>query len=199
VQDVWSNGRGEDLPETVHGWNGDYIFCFRSYFILPSWLISRASQAAINIHPGPPEYRGSGCLNWALYDKVPEYGVTAHFIDEEVDAGRIIAVQRFEVNADDSVSTLLRRTHEYCLNVGFNLAQGIAESGVGYLHLHADSAADEKWGGPLRRMSSVDSLSRVDPTISRRELERVIRATNTHEFPTYVEIQGYRFILDFER
>ena len=146
-------------------------------------------------HPGPPEYRGSGCINWALYDGVSEYGVTAHFVGEQVDAGRIIKVIRFEVGQADSVSTLLRRTHEHCLQLASELARGIANEGVDYLCLRANLAADEKWQGPIRRMSSIDSLSRVHPNITRKELERVIRATNTREFPTYVEILGYRFFL----
>lgn len=198
VQDVWSHRRGVHLPDEVHDWNGDYIFCFRSYYILPDWLIVKANQAAVNIHPGPPEYRGSGCINWALYDEVSEYGVTAHFISEQVDAGRIIEVIRFDVDQADSVSTLLRRTHEHCLELASQLAHGIANNGVEYLFLRADLAADEKWQGPARRMSSVDTLSRVYPNITRKELERVIRATNTREFPAYVEILGYRFLLSDE-
>lgn len=199
VQDVWSDGIGEELPCEVQEWQGDYIVCFRSRFILPPWLIARAEQAAVNIHPGPPEYRGSGCINWALYDEAPDYGVTAHFMNEQIDAGRIIEVVRFRVNSGDPVSTLLRRTHEHCLDLAKNLVQGIAKNGCEYLHRRADLASHEKWSGPVRRIESVDSLSRVESTMSRKELERVIRATYTHEFPTYVEICGYRFFLDAER
>lgn len=196
VQDVWSNRVGEELPCEVQEWRGDYILCFRSRYILPPWLIARAEIAAVNFHPGPPEYRGSGCINWALYDEVPNYGVTAHFMNEQIDAGRIIEVVRFRVDRGDSVSTLLRRTHEHCLDLAERLVQGIAHYGCEYLYCRAELASHEQWTGPVRRIASVDSLSRVDSTISRKELERVIRATHTREFPTYVEICGYRFLLD---
>ena len=198
VQDVWSDGIGEQLPSEVQDWQGDYIVCFRSRFILPPWLIVRAEKAAVNFHPGPPEYRGSGCINWALYDGVPDYGVTAHFMTEQIDAGRIIDVLRFRINQGDSVSTLLRRTHEHCLDLAKNIVQGIANNGCEYLNDRANLASHETWSGPVRRMESVDSLSRVDSSMSRKELERVIRATYTHEFPTYVDICGYRFLLDAE-
>ena len=46
----------------------DYIFCFRSFYILKEDLIKKTRVAAINFHPGPPEYRGTGCINYALYD-----------------------------------------------------------------------------------------------------------------------------------
>ena len=195
VQEVWSRQRGEDLPGLVQEWHGDYIFCFRSYFILPLWLITRAKHAAVNLHPGPPEYRGSGCLNWALYDEVSEYGVTAHFMSENVDEGPIIDVKRFSVHQTDSVSSLLDRTHECALQLACELINGVADGGVSYLHMR-ELAAKEEWSGPIRRMASVDSLSQVDPATSRKELERVIRATHTPEFPTYVDLFGYRFRLE---
>ena len=198
VQEVWSTGIGEELPLELEKWHGDYILCFRSRYILPQWLIARAEQAAVNIHPGPPEYRGSGCLNWALYDGVADYGVTAHFMNEQVDAGRIIDVVRFGIHEDDSVSTLLRRTHEHSLDLAKDLVQGIANYGHKFLHSRANLASNEKWSGPARRMESVDSLSRVDSSMSRTQIERVIRATHTSEFPTYVEIFGYRFLLNTE-
>ncbi len=69
VSSVFSNYRGEALPEDMSWWTGDYIFCFRSMFILPKSLINKAKIAAINFHPGSPEYPGSGCLNYALYEE----------------------------------------------------------------------------------------------------------------------------------
>ena len=68
--------RGQTLQEDIYWWEGEYIVCFRSLFVLPKRLIDKASIAAINFHPAPPEYPGSGCINFALYDEVNEYGVT---------------------------------------------------------------------------------------------------------------------------
>ena len=47
----------------------DYIFVLRSHFILKKKLINQAKYAAINFHPGPPRYRGIGCVNYAIYEK----------------------------------------------------------------------------------------------------------------------------------
>ena len=35
VKVVWSNNRAEVLPDEVLWWEGDYIFSFRNWFILP--------------------------------------------------------------------------------------------------------------------------------------------------------------------
>ena len=90
VQSILSKNRNEKFPEDLGGWQGDYIICFRSYFIIPKSLLDSAKVAAINFHPGSVEYPGSGCLNWALYDNAKIYGVTAHMMNEKIDNGVII-------------------------------------------------------------------------------------------------------------
>ena len=52
--------------------------------------IKGLSKGIINFHPGLiPEARGLDTPQWCIYDGIP-LGVTSHFIDSKVDAGRII-------------------------------------------------------------------------------------------------------------
>ena len=60
----------ERISEKILNWKSDYILSYRSLFILPKELIENAKYAAINFHPAPPEYTGSGCINFALYEEV---------------------------------------------------------------------------------------------------------------------------------
>ena len=46
----------------------DFIFSFRSKYILSPSDIKKSKNPPINFHPGPPAYRGFGCINYALYD-----------------------------------------------------------------------------------------------------------------------------------
>ena len=52
---------------------------------------------AINFHPGPPNYRGIGCLNFALLSNEKYYGVTAHIINEKIDNGKILSFKKFRL------------------------------------------------------------------------------------------------------
>ena len=45
----------------------------------------------LNFHPSTPDYRGMGCINFALLT-TKNYGSTAHLIDEKIDHGKIINV-----------------------------------------------------------------------------------------------------------
>lgn len=69
--------------------------------ILKSRVIEAPTIGIVNFHPGLiPEIRGLDALKWSVYRGVPP-GVTAHLIDERVDAGRILVREEVPVYADD--------------------------------------------------------------------------------------------------
>ena len=100
---IFSGGRKDKLPADVLNWKGDLVVSFISSWIYPQSLLSNANMAAINFHPGSPEYPGTGCTNFAIYNGEKEYGVTCHHMNEGVDSGNIIAVKRFPVTGNDTV------------------------------------------------------------------------------------------------
>ena len=51
----------------------------------------------INFHPGSPEYPGTGCTNFAIYNKEKEYGVTCHYMKTSVDSEILSQVKRFPI------------------------------------------------------------------------------------------------------
>ena len=195
VQSVWSQNRIEHLPEETNYWSGEYIICFRSYLLLPKSLLNRASIAAVNFHPGPVEYPGSGCLNWALYNNADTYGATAHIMDEKIDNGAIIECRRFPILEDDNVTTLLARAHLTTFNLLVDITTGLARDGKTFLDYKLEASQSEKWAGKAKKMSEIDKLQVVSPSSTKEELERVIRATYTPDFPPEIHLHGYKFVL----
>ena len=108
-------GRWDDpLPGGAALWSGDLIVSYLARWIVPQALLARA-RLAINFHPGPPEYPGYGCNNFAIYEGAREYGVTCHHMAPRVDTGAIIEVARFPVLASDTGGTLLARAYDFQL------------------------------------------------------------------------------------
>ena len=195
VQSILSKNRNEKLPECIGSWQGDYIICFRSYFLIPKSLLDRAKVAAINFHPGSVEYPGSGCLNWALYDNAEVYGVTAHIMNEKIDDGAIIECRRFPILKQDNVKTLLARAHSKTYDLILDITTGLAFDGKKYLEKKLGDSKNEKWVGAARKMLELDRLKIVDPNSTKEELESVIRATYTPAFPPEIHLHGYKFVL----
>ena len=192
---VKSKGRGEGLPEDIGHWEGEYILCFRSLFLLRKYLLDKAKIAAVNFHPAPPEYPGSGCLNFALYDGAKEYGVTAHLMNEKIDNGQILECRRFPILKNDGVDSLLERTHLKLLDLFFDVTTGIGTAGKEYIDALLSRSKHESWRGLARRMSELEKLQTVPMNISEEELARVIRATFTESFPPRIVLHGYVFEL----
>lgn len=195
---IKSRNRGEKLPEDIYWWEGEYILCFRSLFVLPKRLIDKASIAAINFHPAPPEYPGSGCINFALYDEVSEYGVTAHVMNELVDNGEILEVRRFPVTPHDDLPTVLSRAHSELFNLCSDFISGIYSYSESFLREKIKSSENEVWKGNARLLKELDALQKIDITVSEKELKRIIRATYIEGYPPRIELHGFTFRLELD-
>lgn len=195
---VKSQKRGETLPEDIYLWKGEYVLCFRSFFVLPKRLIDRASIAAINFHPAPPEYPGSGCINFALYDEVNEYGVTAHIMNELVDNGKILEVRRFPVTPYDNLPTVLSRTHSELLNLCSDFISGLYFDGEYFLKEKLEASENEVWRGNARLLKELNALQKIDINVSETELKRIIRATHIKGYPPKIELHGFTFRLELD-
>ena len=195
---IKSKYRGETFPKDLQRWNGDYIICFRSLFILPNSLLKKARIAAINFHPAPPEYPGSGCINFALYDEVDTYGVTAHLMNEKVDNGAILEVRRFPVNKYDNLSEVLERTHRELYHLCSDFVTALVAEGESYVPIKVAECKEVSWGGKARLLKELEKLQTIDINTEKSELEKIIRATYIEGFPPKVILHGYKFYLNLD-
>lgn len=106
---------GDKLDDELHWYHPDYIISFLSPWILPQSILNSAKNAAINFHPGSPDYPGSGCYNFALYENSKKYGVTVHHMKEKVDTGDIIMTSYFDISPFETVETLKLKSMNHLL------------------------------------------------------------------------------------
>jgi phosphoribosylglycinamide formyltransferase-1 len=71
----------------------------------------------VNAHPGIlPTSRGLDAFKWAIYNN-DEVGVSLHLIDNSVDQGTVVHIQRTPVFTTDDIETLARRHYELEINL----------------------------------------------------------------------------------
>ena len=87
--------------------------------------LKKVKKAAINFHPGPPEYPATGCVNYAVYENSKFYGCTAHLINEKVDNGKIIDVKKFSINRKDNILKILNKTYKVMSSQAISLINQI--------------------------------------------------------------------------
>lgn len=166
----------------------DFIFSYIAPWIIPSSWILRAKRAAINFHPGPPQYPGIGCTNFAIYHHEKEFGVTAHHMAQKVDSGKIIAVKRFPLYPDDSVFSLTQRCYE-------NIYQLFVEMLPSLLEGKPLEESKEKWTRKPFLRKELDKLCLILPDMDEEEIRRRVRATAFPNYPApVIELAGFRFV-----
>jgi len=113
------------MPDYIYDWEGDLFISYLSQWIIPAAVLEKATWAAINFHPGPPEYPGIGCTNFAVYNREKEFGITCHHMLAKVDSGPIIEVRRFPVFENDTVYSITQRCYSEILNLFYQLISNV--------------------------------------------------------------------------
>lgn len=168
--------RGDPFPEELLAWKGDYLVSYLSPWIIPQALLEGAGTAAINFHPGPPEYPGTGCTNFALYNGDTVYGVTCHHMAAKVDTGPVIAVKRFAVFPADTVYSVTQRCYAHILVLFYEIAAKILAS-------ESLPVSAETWTRRPYKRHELEELCRLTPDMTPEEQARRIRATTYPGMP----------------
>lgn len=176
--------RSDPLPDAIRTWEGDYLISYLSPWIIPADVLKRAKQAAINFHPGPPEYPGIGCTNFALYEGAKEFGITCHHMAPKVDTGAVIAVRRFPLFENDTVLSLTQRCYDAILSSFLDVMGDI-------LQQTPLPQSSEHWTRRPFTRAELNALCRITPEMSKEEVRRRIVATTYPGMPgAYFEKDG---------
>lgn len=186
--EVIFGARKEKFPDHLKQWSGDYVFSYLSPWIIPKYLLDNATKGAINWHPGPPEYPGIGCTNFAIYNNESSYGITCHYMKAKVDTGKVIEVRRFPVSNDDTVYSVTQNCYLEIAN-SFNDIVSKISKGIDL------PTSDEHWTRIPYTRKELDALCEVKADMSKEEVEKRIKAT-TYDRPwAFTEIHGNKFYL----
>tara|TARA_X000000950_G_scaffold277437_1_gene366850 strand:- start:11522 stop:12181 length:660 start_codon:yes stop_codon:yes gene_type:complete len=175
------------IPIELYNNEYDVVFSYISSWIIPEKILKNTKKWNINFHPGPPEYPGTGCFNFAIYDLKKEYGATAHLMSPNVDAGRIIKVERFLMREDETVDSLSETTYKYLYEIFNDLVKYIAKN---------DSLpmTKEKWSRKPYKRSDLEKLATIDIEMSKYEIDLRIRATYFRGKPApFIKLQNHKF------
>lgn len=146
--------------------------------------------SAINFHPGPPEYPGIGCTNFAIYNGEKEFGITVHHMQEKVDTGDIIHVERFPIFDNDTVYSLTQRCYAY-IYIAFVKIFSIILSDKPL------PSSNETWKRKPFTRKELNDLCVITKDMSDDETRRRVRATCYPKARgAFIELAGMRFSAD---
>lgn len=72
-----------------------------AFRMLPEIVWNMPKYGTFNVHAALlPQYRGAAPINWAIINGEKRTGVTTFFLDHDIDTGRIIMQEPFDINED---------------------------------------------------------------------------------------------------
>lgn len=104
--------------EELKSYNADLqvVVAFR---MLPEVVWDMPRFGTFNVHAALlPQYRGAAPINWAVINGEKQTGVTTFFLDHDIDTGRIIMQEPFEIKDDYNVENV----YDGLMHLGAGLA-----------------------------------------------------------------------------
>jgi methionyl-tRNA formyltransferase len=188
---IFAGGRKDKLPGEVLNWKGDLMISFISSWIYPGQLLANAAYAAINFHPGSPEYPGTGCTNFAIYQGTKEYGITCHHMNTGVDSGKIIVVKRFPVHEGDTVYSVTQHCYKMTEETFYEIMNLVLQG-------KPLPVTNEQWKRKPYTRKQLDELCTITPDMTEEEVNKRIKAT-TYKTPwAFTKIGNHIFKLQAE-
>lgn len=94
-------------------------------------LIEGPNFGCINFHPAIlPDWKGCAGYNIAILKKLPKWGVTAHYVDETIDTGKIIRVNLFDFDYRTATAQSLEKiTQDELMNLYKQIILEVKEKG----------------------------------------------------------------------
>ncbi|GAA2526725.1 methionyl-tRNA formyltransferase [Pilimelia columellifera] len=159
----------DDLYDTLKALAPDVIVATNWRTWIPPRIFGLPAHGTLNVHDSLlPAYAGFSPLIWALINGEKEVGVTAHLMDDTLDAGPIVLQRAVPVGDADTTTDLFHKTLAL---FGPITVDGLAAIASG----RRDFVAQDRSRASFFHKRSDEDI-RIDWTWSAQELERLVRA-----------------------
>ena len=163
--------RDEAFVEELRAYNADVIVVVAFGQILPASIINMPQYGCVNVHASLlPKYRGASPIQWAVIDGCEYSGVTTMKMDEGLDTGDILMVEKVKLDAKETGGSLFDRLSDVGAKLLIKTLDGL-EAGIVTPVKQNDS--ESTYVKMLHK-----SFGRMNFNKSAAELERLIRGLN---------------------
>lgn len=162
--------------------------------ILPPAILDVPDRGCINVHPGYlPHTRGYNPNVWSIIKDLPA-GVSIHYMEEEVDAGDVLARRKVESSFEDTGKTLYKRMERAAVTLFKETWPAIESDEIDPIR------QDDAKATSHMKQEFLD-LCELDPNAEYevKELLDVLRALTYPPFDNaYLDVDGERYFVEVE-
>ena len=170
--------------------NYDYLISFLNSMYIDKSVRKKIKINSFNFHPGPPEYPGFGCYNFALLDKVNLYGSTIHIMNDKFDSGKIVNVKKFKFSYKKfNLEKLIRKTHENIIKQAKDFINDIQNNKL-------KIRSNLKWKKKAYTKKEFENARKINLKDSKKIILNKIKAFSYKNYESvYLNFKGLKFEL----
>ena len=160
--------RDDEFVEELRKYNADVFVVVAFGQILPKSIIDMPRLGCINVHASLlPKYRGASPIQWAVIDGCEYSGVTTMKMDEGLDTGDILLVDKVKLDKKETGGSLFDRLSVVGAKLLIKTLEGLE---AGSIIPEKQNEAESSYVKMLKK-----SMGELDFTKSARQIECLIR------------------------
>lgn len=164
--------RSDDEIEKIASFNADVIIVVAYGKILPAGVLNASKYGAINVHASLlPKYRGAAPIQWSVLNGDKETGVSIMHMDEGLDTGDILYIDKTDIGENETSAELFDRLS----NIGGNALIKVLDD-IEYYYDNAIKQDDENSNYASK---ITKELSPIDWNKSANEIHNQVRGLQT--------------------
>ena len=174
--------RDEAFVEELRTYNADVIVVVAFGQLLPASIINMPRYGCINVHASLlPKYRGASPIQWAVIDGCEYSGVTTMKMDEGLDTGDILMVEKVKLDAKETGGSLFDRLSDVGAHLLVKTLEGLEAGTI------TPVKQDDSESTYVKMLHK--SFGKMDFNKSAAELERLIKIWDADVVDNISEVQ----------
>jgi methionyl-tRNA formyltransferase len=161
----------ENLLNLINSVDFHFVLSVQYPWILSKKILNATKNRVLNLHNAKlPEYRGHNTISHEIINKEKVHTSTLHWMDEEVDRGRIVLTRDIDIFSHDTAFSLWKRSVESSVKV---LVEFFS---------HCETIVDDYTGEPVESggyyfsKNSIQNLKKIPDNASIEAIDRISRA-----------------------
>lgn len=184
--------RSPKMINLIKKTNPSIIFSIGGTQIIPKEILAIPPLGIVNLHPALlPKHRGRFSIPHAIFSGDKKTGVTAHFVNEDIDTGPIITQNTININENDTAKDI----YEKFTNEGVKIFKKIVDKWV-----KGKEVPSKPQKGQRSYHSELPNNGILDWSWDGEKIRRFIRAMTFEPFsPTEFSLGDKRMVVIDEK
>lgn len=160
-----------EFVEELRGYNPDVIVVVAFGQLLPKAIIDMPKYGCINVHASLlPKYRGASPIQWAVIDDCEYSGVTTMQMNEGLDTGDILLVEKVKLDKKETAGSLFDKLSEVGAKL---LVDTLKQKEAGTIKPVVQNDSEATYVKMINK-----SFGEIDFNLSAKRIECLIRGLN---------------------